>query len=418
MQNQSYSCKYCDLKFATIIKAKIHQRCHKDEKTNSSNSYELNKEYENMKKPNVALDSSKSLENEFKTFKLPKNHGNNFIQAGQSIVKNEAIYHSKDLIIEKVTNECKHCGKNFSERSVLEIHERSHTSNLDVIHDFQSFGCFYCDKKFANKIQVENHEKIHTGDKSVALDSPKSLASDFKTFKLTKNHGNQFVLDFQSSVKNEGNDDTKEVTNETVPLECKYCGKIFSDRMALKIHEKIHTMKNLSYNCNFCEKKFATSTQAKNHEKVHTGEKPYSCDFCPRTFAQKGNAKIHQMRCLDLVSPKPIIENPKNDVFESSEIANNTFSDFVFKTKASLSCKYCGATYEKKRELKKHEKLHSAGKNPTIEKTFGCNYCDKMFANSAMVKNHERVHTGEKPYSCNYCQKSFSQRNNLKTHER
>ena len=183
---------------------------------------------------------SKSLENEFKTFKLPKYHGNNFIQAGQSIVKNEAIYHSKDLIIEKVANECKHCGKHFSERSVLEIHERSHASNLDVIHDFQSFGCFYCDKKFANKIQVENHEKIHTGGKSVALDSPKSLASDFKTFKLTKNHGNQFILDFQSSVKNEGNDDTKEVTNEVVPLECKYCGKNFSDGIALKVHEKIH----------------------------------------------------------------------------------------------------------------------------------------------------------------------------------
>ena len=186
-----------------------------------------------------AFNDPKSLENEFKTFKLPKNHGNNFIQAVQSIVKNEAIYHSKDLIIEKVTNECKHCGKHFSERSVLEIHERSHASYRDVIHDFQSFGCFYCDKKFANKIQVENHEKIHTGEKSVALDSPKSLASDFKTFKLTKNHGNQFVLDFQSSVKNEGNDYEKEVPNETVPLECKYCGKNFSDGMALKVHEKI-----------------------------------------------------------------------------------------------------------------------------------------------------------------------------------
>ena len=316
-----------------------------------------------------------------------------------------------------------------------------------MILDFQSFGCFYCDKKFATQNQVENHEKIHTGEKSVALDSSKSLENDLKTFKLPKNHGNQFIPAFQPSVKNEGsyNDKEiilfKEVTNGTITLECKYCGHLFSDRMALKVHEKIHSVKNLSYNCNFCEKKFASSQQAKNHEKVHTGEKPYSCDFCPRTFAQKGNAKIHQMRCLDLISPNPITENPKIDAFESSEITNNTFSDFVLKNKASLSCKYCGATYEKRQELKKHEKMHSAeklsigcnfcdktfdkrwklnlhGKTHTIEKTFGCNYCDKMFANSAMVKNHERVHTGEKPYSCNYCQKSFSLRCNLKTHER
>ena len=109
-----------------------------------------------------------------------------------------------------------------------------------------------------------------------------------------------------------------------------------------------------------------------NRTDINTGEKPYSCDFCPRTFAQKGNAKIHQMRCLDLVSPRPIIENPKIDFFESSESTNNTFS--VLKNKVSLSCKYCGATYEKKRELKKHEKLHSAEKS-----SIACNFCDKKF---------------------------------------
>ena len=162
MQNQSYSCKYCDLKFATIIKAKIHEKCHKGEKTYSREF----KVHEQKKDPNVSLDSSKSLENDFKTFELPKNHGNNFIPASQSFVENREIYHSKDLIIEKVTNECKYCGKNFSERTVLEIHERSHTSHLDVILDFQSFGCFYCDKKFANKTQVENHEKLHAGEKT------------------------------------------------------------------------------------------------------------------------------------------------------------------------------------------------------------------------------------------------------------
>ena len=181
-----------------------------------------------------------------------------------------------------------------------------------MILDYQSFGCFYCDKKFATQNQVENHEKIHTGEKSMALDSSKLLENDLETFKLPKHHGNQFIQAFQPSVKNEGYDDTKEVTNETVTLdlktfkltknhgnqfipafqpsvknggsynekevtngtislECKYCGKSFSERMALKVHEKIHTVKNLSYSCNFCEKKFGSSHQAKNHEKVHTG---------------------------------------------------------------------------------------------------------------------------------------------------
>ena len=96
-----------------------------------------------------------------------------------------------------------------------------------MILDYQSFGCFYCDKKFATQNQVENHEKIHTGEKSVALDSPKSLENDLETFKLPKNHGNQFIPAFQPSVKNEGSYNEKEVTNGTIT------GKSFSEALIL-----------------------------------------------------------------------------------------------------------------------------------------------------------------------------------------
>ena len=148
-----------------------------------------------------------------------------------------------------------------------------------------------------------------------------------------------------------------------------------------------------------------------NRTDINTGEKPYSCDFCPRTFAQKGNAKIHQMRCLDLVSPRPIIENPKIDFFESSESTNNTFS--VLKNKVSLSCKYCGATYEKKRELKKHEKLHSAEKS-----SIACNFCDKKFDKKRALRKHLKIdHAGEKIFGCNYCHKKYAKRKSLKNHE-
>ena len=116
-------------------------------------------------------------------------------------------------------------------------------------------------------IKSEPGESVSFIEKS-GLGSSKSLENDFK---LTKNHGNQFVLAFQSSVKNEENYNEKDVITGTIALECKYCGKNFSDRMALKVHEKIHIVKNLSYKCNFCEKKFGSSQQAKNHEKVHTG---------------------------------------------------------------------------------------------------------------------------------------------------
>ena len=117
------------------------------------------------------------------------------------------------------------------------------------------------------------------------------------------------------------------------------------------------------------------------------------------------------MRCLDLVSPRPIIENPKIDFIESSEITNNTFS--VLKNKVSLSCKYCGATYEKKRELKKHEKLHSAEIF-----SIGCNFCDKKFDKKRALRKHLKIdHAGEKIFGCNYCHKKYAKRKSLKNHE-
>ena len=108
------------------------------------------------------------------------------------------------------------------------------------------------------------------------------------------------------------------------------------------------------------------------------------------------------MRCLDLISPHPITENPKMDGFESSEITNlKTFS--VLKNKVALSCKYCGATYEKIQELKKHEKMHSAEKL-----SFGCNFCDKTFDKKWKLNLHEKIHTIEKTFGCNYCEKMFA----------
>ena len=88
---------------------------------------------------------------------------------------------------------------------------------------------------------------------------------------------------------------------------CKVCGKFFSSKSKLIIHEMIHTGEK-SYKCHVCEKTFSymhvlakhtceepydcvvckkaftTSSSLMEHKRLHTGEKPYESEICNKAF--------------------------------------------------------------------------------------------------------------------------------------
>jgi uncharacterized Zn-finger protein len=75
-----------------------------------------------------------------------------------------------------------------------------------------------------------------------------------------------------------------------------------------------------------------------------------------------------------------------------------------------LECRHCGKLFKKRRNVVRHERIH------TGEKPFGCVKCGRHFSDESTLRQHFRTHSSEMRFLCNECGKFFKSRNGLKYH--
>ncbi|XP_056405375.1 oocyte zinc finger protein XlCOF7.1-like isoform X2 [Hyla sarda] len=190
---------------------------------------------------------------------------------------------------------CSECGKHYSEKLLLGLHQRIHTGE-------KPFLCSECGKCFTRKSYLTEHERIHTGKKPF-------LCSECGKCFSRKSH----LIDHQR------------IHTGVRPFSCSECGKCFIYKTHLVEHERIHTGEK-PFSCSECGKRFISKSHLGRHEKTHTGEKPFSCSICGKSFNQNSTLIIHQRTHTG--------EKP-------------------------FSCTVCGKSFNQKSALTAHQRTHT-----------------------------------------------------------
>jgi hypothetical protein len=169
---------------------------------------------------------------------------------------------------------------------------------------------------------------------------------------------------------------------------CTECGKSFTRKIDLTLHEHLHTGEALHL-CKLCPKSFINATLLEDHERVHSGERPFECPTCGKGFKQRGHLDYHLTTHTE---QKPAKQKPKE----------------------SHACPVCNKTFTNKWDRDRHSKTHDANRPAG---SHVCPVCQKACWQASDLEQHMRVHEGICEHTCSGCLARFNTKRALSSHK-
>lgn len=159
------------------------------------------------------------------------------------------------------TTVCSYCGKNFCNKSSLQIHMNRHTGG---------FSCPICAKVFFQKTSLHRHMDRHNGQEPYLCEI---CGKGWATKAYLMLH----------MVKH----------SEERPFKCDQCGVNYKRESHLKNHIRSKHTEHRPFKCTVCSKAFKVNNILTEHMKRHTGVRPFVCSRCGKGYHKRYELKNH-----------------------------------------------------------------------------------------------------------------------------